>query len=188
MTKKEIRSEYLKLRLNLSIEKYKNLNQNLCDHFFSKADLSSVKTIHTFLPIITKREPNTWLIIERLKKDFPEIRISVPRVDHSKLINFYFEGEEQLEKNQWGILEPAFGEITPTGKIDLVIVPLLAFDSKGNRVGYGKGFYDQFLKECRSDCKKIGLSFFDPIEKIQDIGAHDEKLTQCITPLKMYSF
>ncbi len=188
MTKKEIRSEYLNLRLNLTVEKYESLNQNLCDNFFSKVDLSSVKTLHTFLPIITKKEPNTRLIIERLKKDFPEIRISVPKVDNNRLINFYFEGEKQLEKNQWEILEPSFGEITPTDKIDLVIVPLLAFDSKGNRVGYGKGFYDGFLKECRADCEKIGLSYFEPLGQISDIENHDEKLNGCIIPTKFYRF
>ncbi len=188
MTKVEIRSEYLKLRLNLSIEKYESLNQNLSDNFFSKVDLSSVKTLHTFLPIIAKREPDTWLIIERLKKDFPEIRISVPKVEHNKLISFYFEGEKQLEKNKWGILEPAFGEITPTEKIDLVIVPLLAFDNKGNRVGYGKGFYDQFLSECSVGCKKIGLSFFEPIQGSIPIDAHDIPMQAAVTPSQLFAF
>ncbi len=123
-----------------------------------------------------------------MKKDFPEIRISVPKVEDNKLINFYFEGEKQLEKNKWEILEPVFGEITPTEKIDLVIVPLLAFDNKGNRVGYGKGFYDGFLSECRSDCEKIGLSYFEPLENFLDIENHDEKITRCIIPTKFYRF
>ncbi|MBI1769462.1 MAG: 5-formyltetrahydrofolate cyclo-ligase [Bacteroidetes bacterium] len=182
MTKKKIRSEYLKLRLKLSEEKYSNLNQKLCANFFSEVDLSTVHTLHTFLPIHSKKEPNTWLIIEKLKKDFPVVRISIPKVENNRLVNFYFEGESQLGKNQWGILEPISGEKTPTDKIDLVIVPLLAFDKNSNRVGYGKGFYDRFLKECRMDCKKIGLSFFEPIDELIQVDQYDIPLDVIITP------
>ena len=86
------------------------------------------------------------------------------------------------------IPEPKQGIPTPTDKIALVIVPLLAFDKSGARVGYGKGFYDKFLKGCRPDCKKIGLSFFEPIEQISDTNEFDINLTHCITPNKLYQF
>ncbi len=182
MTKKEIRSKYLQLRVELSSEKYASLNQELSVNFFSGIDLTKINTLHTFLPILLRNEVDTWLIIHQLKKDHPQIRISIPRVEDNRLVNYYLEGGSQLNKNQWGILEPASGEITPADKIDLVIVPLLAFDKKGNRVGYGKGFYDRFLIECRVDCKKIGLSFFEPIENISDINANDVRLDAVVTP------
>jgi len=189
MTKQQIRNHYLNLRQGLTDTELNKLSQDLCTIFFSTIDLSTAKTLHIFLPIISKKEPNTWLIIERLKKEFSEIRISVPKmkVDNT-LINFYFEGRDQIKDNKWSIPEPQFGEITPTNEIDLVVVPLLAFDVKGNRVGYGKGFYDRFLKECRNDCKRVGLSLFDPIEKIADIDTNDARLTSCITPQKKYAF
>lgn len=188
MTKKEIRSEYTKLRANFSEEKYASLNQSLVGNFFLSQNLSNVKTLHTFLPILSKNEPNTWQIIDKLKRDFPSIRISVSRVEANRLVNFYFEGEEHLKKNQWGILEPVSGELTPTDKIDFVIVPLLAFDKKGNRVGYGKGFYDRFLSECRPDCKKIGLSFFSPITELIPIDENDIGLDAVVTPVETYVF
>lgn len=189
MTKQQIRNHYLKLRQSLNDSEFNRLNQDLSNTFFSTIDLSTVKTLHLFLPIISKKEPNTWIIIDRLKTDFPSIRISVPKMKGGNtLINFYFEGRDQIKSNKWDIPEPQSGEVTPTEKIDLVIVPLLAFDLQGNRVGYGKGFYDRFLKECRTDCKKVGLSLFDPIEKISDINANDVTLTHCITPKKNYTF
>jgi 5-formyltetrahydrofolate cyclo-ligase len=151
-------------------------------------DLKSIKVVHSFLPILSKKEPNTSLIIDRLKKDFPQIRISIPRVENNDLLNFYFEDESQLKKNQWGILEPASGEPTPTEIIDLVIVPLLAFDRKGNRVGYGKGFYDRFLNDCRTDCKKVGLSFFEPTSSILLKEAHDIPMDVVITPTHVFTF
>ncbi|MGC4022748.1 MAG: 5-formyltetrahydrofolate cyclo-ligase, partial [Cyclobacteriaceae bacterium] len=79
-------------------------------------------------------------------------------------------------------------EITPAEKIDIVIVPLLAFDAAGNRVGYGKGFYDQFLKTCRKDCKKIGLSLFEASQDLISNEEHDVKLDYAITPKGVTSF
>lgn len=189
MTKQEIRNHYLNLRQRLTDSEYNKLNQDLTSIFFSTIDLSSIKTLHIFLPIISKKEPNTWLIIDRLKKDFSSIQISVPKMkDDNTLISYYFEGRDQIRDNRWSIPEPQSGEITLANKIDLVTVPLLAFDLEGNRVGYGKGFYDRFLKDCRSDCKKIGISLFDPIEKISDIDANDVRLTQCLAPKRNYTF
>ena len=73
-------------------------------------------------------------------------------------------------------------------EIDLILVPLLAFDTYGYRVGYGKGYYDKFLKECREDLVKIGFSYFDPVDVIDDINAFDVKLTYCITPNANFTF
>ncbi len=186
MTKQEVRKIYLQKRLDLSEGEYQQLNLQLYHQFFTQLDLSFIKCIHFFLPIEGKREPDTWPIIERIRREFPHIRISLPKMNGDELENIYFEGLHQLKKNKWEILEPEQGVPTPTEKIDMVIVPLLAFDKGGHRVGYGKGFYDRFLAECREDCKKIGLSLFDPIQKIDDIEDHDLGLTNCLTPSHLF--
>ncbi|MBS1490067.1 MAG: 5-formyltetrahydrofolate cyclo-ligase [Bacteroidetes bacterium] len=188
MTKQNIRPLFLAKRKALSVADQTLLSRKLTENFFSFLNVSSIQTVHLFLPMQTKNEPDTWLIISRLQKEFPQIKISIPKVEKEKLVSFYFEGTHQVALNKWGIPEPALGVITPSEKIDWVIVPLLAFDKRGHRVGYGKGFYDRFLKECRPDCQKIGLSFFDPVNEISDAAEHDEKLTCCITPQKLYTF
>jgi 5-formyltetrahydrofolate cyclo-ligase len=76
----------------------------------------------------------------------------------------------------------------PATKIDVVFVPLLAFDKKGHRVGYGKGFYDKFLSECKPETIKIGLSFFEPEELISDVFEDDVTLNYCVTPNGVYAF
>jgi 5-formyltetrahydrofolate cyclo-ligase len=76
----------------------------------------------------------------------------------------------------------------PVSKIDVVFVPLLAFDKNGNRVGYGKGFYDNFLAKCREDVIKIGLSFFEPEEIIDDVFKTDIRLDYCVTPFGINNF
>lgn len=107
--------------------------------------------------------------------------------DDHRLINYYFESKDQVSENQWHIPEPVFGELTPTDDIDVVVVPLLVFDKTGHRLGYGKGFYDRFLSTCRPDCKKIGLSFFEPTESIP-FEKTDVALTCAITPTQSYFF
>lgn len=190
MTKEELRKIYLEKRISLSGVEYHDLNKKLCDNFFSAIDFSAVNVLHTFLPIEKTKEPDTWMIIDGLKKLFPNILISIPKINNQNatLDNFYFEGVHQLHKNMWGIPEPNQGIPTPTEKIDLVLVPLLAFDQKGNRVGYGRGFYDKFLATCRKDCKKVGLSFFSGVQTIDNIHAMDLPLDIVVTPKESINF
>lgn len=184
MTKKELRKVYLEKRKALSEEGCEELNRRLCDNFFSHVTLSDVQVLHTFLPIEKNREVNTWLIIDRLRKDFPNLRISIPKINNqsAELEHYFLEGKEQLENNTWEIPEPVKGVPTPIEKIDAVLVPLLAYDRQGHRLGYGRGFYDRFLVNCRPDCKKIGLSFFEMEEQIEGIDDTDIPLNMIITP------
>jgi len=184
MTKKELRKIYFRKRMELSEGEYQQLNQRLCDHFFSAVDLSHVQVVHTFLPIARNREVNTWLIIDRLQADYPHIKISIPKINNhtAELDHYYYEEPGQLANNMWEIPEPVKGVPTPSDKIDAVLVPLLAFDKQGHRLGYGRGFYDRFLVSCRPDCLKVGLSFFEVEEKIEGISEKDIPLNMIITP------
>jgi 5-formyltetrahydrofolate cyclo-ligase len=190
MTKKEIRKTYLEKRRLLSEQAYLQSSYQLCEMFFASIDLSFVKVLHVFIPIEKNKEPNTWLIIDRLRREYPQIRLSIPRVNSEtgNMDNFFFEGIHQLQQNLWGILEPKQGVPTPTGKIDLVLVPMLAFDKRGHRVGYGRGYYDKFLSTCSDKCKSVGLSLFDPIEQIDDITEYDFPLQYALTPNGAHHF
>ena len=188
MTKKELRKIYLNRRKELSDEAFRQLNERLCDNLFVKVKVSQIQVLHTFLPIEKNREVNTWLIIDRIRKDFPQVRISVPKINNqtSELEHYYFEDKDQLETNTWEIPEPIKGVPTPIEKIDAVLVPLLAFDRQGHRLGYGRGFYDRFLANCRPHCMKIGLTFFEMEEKIEGIGEKDIPLDMVITPESVF--
>lgn len=64
----------------------------------------------------------------------------------------------------------------------MVLVPLLAYDKNGHRVGYGGGFYDKFLAECKTGCKKVGLSFFPPLDFLLPSEAYDITIDCIVTP------
>ncbi len=186
MTKAEIRKIYLQKRLSLTEAEYLNLNLLLCDQFFASVDLLNVSVLHTFLPITDKKEPDTWLIIDRIRREFPHIHIAVPRLQGHDLEHILLEVPE-TEVNKWGIPEPRSGSKVAVEKVDMVLVPLLAFDRQGHRVGYGKGYYDRFLRNCRSNTQRIGLSFFPPVQLI-NATPDDVQLTACVTAETYYVF
>lgn len=186
MKKADIRKQALLQRKGLSTQEVSDLSVALLNQF-RQLDLSKVNVLHLFLPIAEKNEPDTFLFIEWLNLAHPQIKIVVPRADFDTalMINHYYEGKDGLKKNIYNILEPQKSNIHQ-GEVDLVVVPLLGFDLKGYRVGYGKGFYDRFLEG--KEILKVGLSFFDPVAVIDDIDAHDVTLDLCITPSKTYNF
>lgn len=187
MKKSEIRKTFGTQRKALSSEQVKAYSLQLLD-LFSSLDLHTVKTIHIFLPIKEKKEPDTFLFIEWLAAHHPEIKIVVPRADFDTALmtNYVYQGEDGLVRNLYNILEPQKGELH-TGDVDLVLVPMLAFDLKGYRVGYGKGFYDRFLQGIST--QKIGLSLCGPLDDtIEDVNEYDVPLDLCITPDRIYRF
>lgn len=186
MKKSEARKEAITLRNTLTIAQTESLTRELLERFKS-LDLSAVKTLHIFLPIAEKKEPDTFLFIDWLNVHHPNIKIIVPRADFDTALmsNHVYTGKADLKKSIYNILEPQKTELH-TGDVDLVLVPLLAFDKKGYRVGYGKGFYDRFLENLKT--LKVGISFFGPINEIEDVHENDIRLDLCITPHEVYRF
>ena len=148
--------------------------------------------LHTFLPIVRQNEVDTWPIIHRIWQHFPnsQVAVSVTDITTNWLTHHLLNPQTPLIENRWGISEPQPEAHTAIGsaQIDVVLVPLLVFDKQGHRVGYGKGYYDRFLAECRPDCLKIGLSLFEPVERINDVESTDVRLTMCITPGQIHLF
>ena len=180
MDKKTLRKEALAKRNALVEHEIDILNEKLLNQF-KTLDFSKVKSIHIFLPIGVKKEPNTFLMIEWLQQHHPAIVIVVPKADFSSNLmeNYIFTKKEDLIVSPYHIPEPKEAQAFSTIP-DIVIVPLLAFDEKGYRVGYGKGFYDRFLQGIST--QKIGLSFFNAVAEINDVHLNDIKLDKCITP------
>jgi len=190
MTKAELRKTFLDRRGSLSVAERVARSRLIADRFFEKFDLSSVKNFHCFISIEKFNEVDTSPILQKIWDEYPAIRTFAPRLerDAGELRSHVYRPETKLVENVWGIREPASEESVDSSEIDLVIVPLLCFDERGYRVGYGKGFYDKFLAKCRPDCLKVGLSFFPPVGRIGDIDEYDIPLDQCVTPETVYDF
>ena len=192
MTKKELRKLFKERRVALSPSETAAQSQAIARLFFATFPVADFQAIHCYLPIRRQNEIDTFPIIDTLQQAFPRTSIVVPRSlpKTGEMEHYRWSSSIELLKNQWGILEPNpdTSPLFPVSKIDLVIIPLLAFDHQGNRVGYGKGFYDRFLAHCRSNVLKVGVSFFDPVETITDAEAFDVRLDYCITPTNVWRF
>ena len=190
MTKSELRSIYQKKRRELTKPEVGERSKQIAEIFFGDVDLSAVRYLHTFIPIEKNHEPDTWLIIDGIQNHHSEISIVLPRINNvtGRIENYLYTRREDLETNAWGIKEPRETLSIHAEQIDLVLIPLLSFDQTGHRVGYGKGFYDRFLRDCRKDCQRIGLSLFDAVDRITDVDSFDEPLHRCITPTRMITF
>ena len=184
MTKSELRKIYLEKRGDLSPAVRAEQSRRIAELFFEHFDLVRIRNLHLFITIEKFREVDTSPILSRIWSDFSHIRTSAPRVDFAtgEMESVVFTAESELIENSWGIREPSGGEPLKPEMIDMVLVPLLCFDRRGHRVGYGKGFYDRFLKKCRPDCVKIGLSYFPPIDEIADVNPGDIMLDYSVTP------
>jgi 5-formyltetrahydrofolate cyclo-ligase len=190
MSKQDIRKEFLKKRKALTEIEVDAFSKQIHDWFFRSIPVHAYATIHTFLPIKRNNEIDTHLIINTLQKHFVT-DIVIPRSHEDGTMSHYLLTKDTvLEENYWGISEPSsVGSLhSSVLNIDLVLIPLLCFDKKGYRVGYGKGYYDRFLAECHPNVLKIGLSVFEPINEIIDVTEFDIKMDYCITPNKIWSF
>lgn len=188
-TKRELRAIFKEKRSILTGSDIDLLNERLLAKI-QQFDWHGLEYVHTFLPIQKHIEPDTYRLVDWLRNAFPYLKIIVSKSDLKTNLMEHFVWEEDLilEVNRWGIEEPVEGKPVVPLQLDAVIVPLLVFDQKGHRVGYGKGFYDRFLATCRPDCLTIGLSFFAPITEIKDVTPFDISLDFCITPERIYKF
>ena len=116
------------------------------------------------------------------------IRVFVPKIFKGKLISIEITLETAFIKSFYGITEPESNLDSGENNFDYVITPLLYCDAKGNRVGYGKGYYDGFFQTVNPETLKIGLNFFGPDENIDGVWENDIALDYLITPAETLSF
>ncbi|HUZ58089.1 MAG TPA: 5-formyltetrahydrofolate cyclo-ligase [Hanamia sp.] len=189
MTKQELRKVFKEKRQSLSVHDIEKFNDLILIHF-QKSELPFISCVHTYLASLKLGEPDTTKIIRFLQFKNPLMKIAIPRVDilSGNMLHYDWEEEVEMIENVFGIEEPKGGNLVSENEIDMVIVPLLAFDQNGYRVGFGKGYYDKFLSKCRHDVIKFGLSLFKPVDEIEDINPFDIPLNYCATPQKLYIF
>jgi 5-formyltetrahydrofolate cyclo-ligase len=186
MQKIELRKVYRNKRKSLSFETIQSQSLKISNKVL-QMKIWSFSYYHIFLTITESKEIDTSYLLTLLQGK--DKNVIVPKaVTDNELENYLLTDNTLLKKNKWNIPEPMDGILINEKQIEVVFVPLLVFDKKGNRVGYGKGFYDTFLNKCNTDVLKIGLSFFEPEEKIDDITKNDVPLDYCITPEKVYKF
>jgi 5-formyltetrahydrofolate cyclo-ligase len=187
MLKKEIRTKYKKLRDQLTENKVDEMSLAIANKIL-ELDIWDKTYFHIFLTITEMKELNTEFILHILAGKDKEIVVSKSDFGTRKMTHYLLTDNTKIKKNEYNIPEPVDGIEVPDNKIEVVFVPLLAFDKKGHRVGYGKGFYDHFLSGCDPKTIKIGLSLFESEEAFSDVHENDVRLDYCVTPDNIHAF
>ena len=189
ITKATLRNTYKQRRKELT-EKERLKLDDLILIQFQKLILRDVHAMLSYWPIKSHLEINTLPITDYLSFKIPGLRVCFPKTDfaQTKLQAVEIERDTVFEINHAGIGEPVQGEVIYPDELDMVFVPLLAYDKKGYRVGYGKGFYDRYLHMCRPNVIKVGFSYFEPEEVIPEVNEFDIPLNLAITPSCIYEF
>ena len=187
MNKKQLRLKYKKLREVLTPDDIEEGSLEIANNLLSLS-IWEFNYFHLFLSISEKREVDTQAILHILQGKDKNVVLSKSNFNSGSLTNYLLTDSTIIRLNSWGIPEPVDGIEIPASKIEVVFIPLLVFDENGNRIGYGKGFYDKFLAGCNREVVKVGLSLFPAEKEIKDINPHDVPLDYCITPEKIYNF
>lgn len=189
MNKVEARKFFKQQRLALTTYQV-NTGQDLILIHFQELNLPYLNFLHTYLPIYSNNEPDPGPLVDWLKFSNPGLQVAYPKINPAdfSMQHILEDSAAVFEENIYGIPEPVSGTIIEPFEFDLILVPLLGFDLLGNRVGYGKGYYDRFIAKCKKDVIKVGLSFLSPIDCIEDVDFFDKKLDFCITPERIYAF
>ena len=190
MTKLKLRQRFIAQQKSLSQNERHQKSEKIIQNLFDNFNFSDKRFVNCFITLEKNNEINSSQIFEGLWRKFSNVTTTAPRVNFETnlLEHVRVSPDTRLIENKWQILEPEGNEIVAAEKLDAVFVPLLAFDKLGFRIGYGKGFYDKFLKKCRADCQKIGLSLFPPVEKIDDVEDFDVGLDFCVTTEEFWQF
>lgn len=187
MLKKELRKLYKEKRDLLSVEEIDSMSLAIANNTL-KLPIWELTYFHLFLTIEEQQEVQTEYLLHVLHARDKEVVISKSDFSNNTMVNYLLTDNTRIKKNKYNIPEPVDGIVVPENKIDVVFIPLLAYDTKGNRVGYGRGFYDNLLTKTKNTCIKIGLSFFEPEPIITDVYDGDMPLDYCVTPETIYSF
>lgn len=186
--KASIRTELLARRLSLKKEDLQLMQSSMLEHF-KRVLLPELESVHYYRPLAKRNEPDPSSMVKWLTDQQPKLVTAVPLiVGTNDMVHIQVNDETQWVPGPFGIAEPQSGDQIDPAAFDLVFVPLLGFDKSGNRIGYGKGFYDKFLSECRINAIKIGLSFLDTIDLSFEPDPWDIRLDYVITPDKLYKF
>lgn len=189
MTKKEIRAVYKQKRLQLSSSEVAYFHKRIAAQL-KDCILPTAKIVLSYHPILSSNEINTKPFEVIIQSKIPNIKFVYPKLTNTKgnMEAVLETNNTSYQSNAWKIPEAISRKTINTLQIDIILLPLLAMDKKGYRVGYGKGYYDQFIQRCKPNVYCIGFSYFEPIEKITDASSFDVPLQLGVTPDCVYEF
>ena len=188
LKKETARKNYQKKRQELSSLRFEEDSSQIIRSLIELIKKCKPTCIHCFLTINQKNEINTKPIIEYCWENHIDVVVPITDFTKNTLKNAKFDPSTKTALVKNNIPEPINPIWANDSDIELVITPLLAFDATGHRVGFGRGFYDRLFSSLNNEVKRVGVSYFEPCEILEDVDNYDVPLTHCVTPQTTYCF
>ncbi len=189
MIKTELRKIYKEKRKGLSEGEYEKLTDLILIQY-QQMHLPVPDLIVSYKASAMHNEFDPENILSYCRFKNPGLSVAYPVIDDgdNTMQIKQVEADTAFELNKFEIEEPVGGNVLPPTACRFIFVPLLCADVSGNRVGFGKGYYDRFLEEVPSTALKIGFSFFPAVPQIADASTVDVPLTHLVTPYACLEF
>lgn len=186
--KPQIRKRVLDYRRLLEAEVFATRSKAVVEAALSLIERNKAGTVHCFLPIGRNKEVDTWPLIDQLSRGGVAVVVSATDFDTQTMTHFHYSEDLVLVPDRFDIPTPTEGRPADIAAIDLVLIPMLAGDCKGNRIGYGKGYYDRLLAGMHPDVLKVGLTLGPLFDHFTFAEPHDIRLDYTVTPYKTMKF
>jgi 5-formyltetrahydrofolate cyclo-ligase len=185
MPKRSIRAQFLAERKALPRDRRDELSKQIQKRFLCSALFAEVKSLALYCAV--HNEVSTAMV-GRCALAAGK-RVAYPRVTGEHLDFVEVASLDDLARGSFTVPEPVAGDRVPLDALDLVVVPGIVFDRAGHRLGYGRGFYDRALDECRPDCAKVGFAYdFQVVDTLSIMQEHDRTLSLLITEQRTLNF
>ena len=182
MNKNELRDRMRQIRRNLTKEEVSQKSAAIQRQLFGYDKYQQAKTVMLYLSAF--KEPSTAEILKDALESKKRVVVPVSNTDTETLTLSYISDISDLKQGAYGILEPEIIRKAKAEDIDMILVPGIAFDKSGNRMGFGKGYYDKLL--CKCGAQKIALCYeFQLMDKIP-VKEHDVPMNTIITEDGIY--
>lgn len=189
MTKQALRQYYMEQRAALPLATRHSYLAHLLEHLEGIPWPKGGRVL-SYRAMAAKNELPMEVVEDYLQEQSDAYTFAYPQAhfDTGSMEAFADDEALQWETARFGLEQPRSGHLLSPEAMDIVLVPLLAFDLQGYRLGYGKGFYDRYLARCRSTVLTIGFSWFAPVEVLPQLHPHDAPMRYCVTPQALYAF
>ena len=182
--KKQIRKEYLEKRNKLSAEKREKASEKIMERLLKMPEVKDAPTVFAY--VSHKSEVSTKMLIQTLLSEGR--KVALPKVTGEEMEFYEISSWDELFPGYQGILEPQVREAEPVRphSRDVMLLPGVSFDYTGNRIGYGGGYYDRYLKSLPGKRPTlIGLAFYKQIyPTFLPAEPQDEKVTYVVSERK----
>lgn len=180
--KKELRKKVQELRDALPLEKREELSARIAENLWSIPEFAAAKTVLFFISF--RSEVNTLPMIERALAEGKRVCVPCTNMDDKSMTASQLHDiSEDLQLGNYDILEPRPECLNPVPpeEIDVVLMPGVAFDLTGGRLGYGGGYYDRFLEKCSPRCLLVAVAFELQIVEHVPCADHDRHIHKIVT-------